>query len=139
MKRIYLLAFALGMMLAAGSVQAQKKVVDKIIEAAFVGEGWQPWVFGLTALVGAGLTAFYMSRLFFLTFHGKARWTDDQQHFNARHEGLRQGQHDEQEYAGQEHQPSPELVGQPAAQQGADCGDLTSVLDDKYDLEKDSK
>ena len=23
---------------------------DKIIEAAFVGEGWQPWVFGLTAL-----------------------------------------------------------------------------------------
>ena len=51
---------------------------DKIIEAAFVGEGWQPWVFGLTALIGAGLTAFYMSRLFFLTFHGKARWTDDQ-------------------------------------------------------------
>ena len=51
---------------------------DKIIEAAFIGEGWQPWVFGLTALIGAGLTAFYMSRLFFLTFHGKARWTDDQ-------------------------------------------------------------
>ncbi|HZJ39605.1 MAG TPA: NADH-quinone oxidoreductase subunit L, partial [Demequina sp.] len=52
---------------------------DKIIEAAFVGEGWQPWVFGLTALIGAGMTAFYMSRLFFMTFHGKARWTDDQQ------------------------------------------------------------
>ena len=51
---------------------------DKIIEAAFVGEGWQPWVFGLTALVGAGMTAFYMSRLFFMTFHGKVRWTDDQ-------------------------------------------------------------
>ncbi|MBC7298905.1 MAG: NADH-quinone oxidoreductase subunit L, partial [Demequina sp.] len=51
---------------------------DKIIEAAFVGEGWQPWVFGLTALIGAGITAFYMSRLFFMTFHGKARWTDDQ-------------------------------------------------------------
>ena len=51
---------------------------DKIIEAAFVGEGWQPWVFGGAALVGAGLTAFYMSRLFFMTFHGKARWTDDQ-------------------------------------------------------------
>ncbi|WP_062200621.1 NADH-quinone oxidoreductase subunit L [Demequina salsinemoris] len=50
---------------------------DKIIEAAFVGEGWQPWVFGLAALIGAGLTAFYMSRLFFMTFHGKARWTDD--------------------------------------------------------------
>jgi NADH-quinone oxidoreductase subunit L len=51
---------------------------DKIIEAAFVGEGWEPWVFGGAALVGAGLTAFYMSRLFFMTFHGKARWTDDQ-------------------------------------------------------------
>ncbi|MFV0425553.1 MAG: NADH-quinone oxidoreductase subunit L [Beutenbergiaceae bacterium] len=49
---------------------------DKIIEAAFVGEGWQPWVFGLTALVGAGITAFYMSRLFFMTFHGKARFND---------------------------------------------------------------
>jgi NADH-quinone oxidoreductase subunit L len=51
---------------------------DKIIESAFIGEGWQPWVFGLTALIGAGLTAFYMSRLFFMTFHGKARWTDEQ-------------------------------------------------------------
>jgi NADH-quinone oxidoreductase subunit L len=51
---------------------------DKIIEAAFVGEGWRPWVFGLAALIGAGITAFYMSRLFFMTFHGKRRWTDDQ-------------------------------------------------------------
>jgi NADH-quinone oxidoreductase subunit L len=50
---------------------------DKIIEAAFVGEGWRPWVFGLTAMIGAGITAFYMSRLFFMTFHGKKRWTDD--------------------------------------------------------------
>ena len=52
---------------------------DKIIESAFAtagGEGWQPWVFGLVALIGAGITAFYMSRLFFMTFHGKARWTD---------------------------------------------------------------
>ncbi len=46
---------------------------DKIIEAAFVGEGWRPWVFGLVTLLAAGLTAFYMSRLFFMTFHGKAR------------------------------------------------------------------
>ncbi len=50
---------------------------DKIIEAAFVGEGWRPWVFGLAALIGAGVTAFYMSRLFFMTFHGKRRWDDD--------------------------------------------------------------
>lgn len=50
---------------------------DKIIEAAFVGEGWQPWVFGTIALLGAGLTAFYMSRLFFMIFHGTARWTTE--------------------------------------------------------------
>ncbi|WP_168583863.1 NADH-quinone oxidoreductase subunit L [Gephyromycinifex aptenodytis] len=49
---------------------------DLIIEAAFVGEGWRPWVFGLTTLFVAGLTAFYMSRLFFMTFHGKARWNE---------------------------------------------------------------
>lgn len=53
---------------------------DKIIEAAFAandGAGWQPWIFGMVALVGAGITAFYMSRLFFMTFHGKARWTNN--------------------------------------------------------------
>jgi NADH-quinone oxidoreductase subunit L len=49
---------------------------DKIIEAAFIGDGWRPWVFGFAALIGAGVTAFYMSRLFFMTFHGKRRWTD---------------------------------------------------------------
>jgi NADH-quinone oxidoreductase subunit L len=53
---------------------------DAIIEAAFAtggGEGWRPWVFGLAALFGAGITAFYMSRLFFMTFHGARRWPDD--------------------------------------------------------------
>ncbi len=49
---------------------------DKIIEAAFIGDGWRPWVFGMAALLGAGITAFYMSRLFFMTFHGKRRWTE---------------------------------------------------------------
>ncbi|HEY8621835.1 MAG TPA: NADH-quinone oxidoreductase subunit L [Dermatophilaceae bacterium] len=47
---------------------------DKIIEAAFIGDGWRPWVFGSAALIGAGVTAFYMSRLFFMTFQGKKRW-----------------------------------------------------------------
>ncbi len=54
---------------------------DKIIEAAFVpveGAPWQPWVIGSVAVLGAGITAFYMSRLFFMTFHGSARWTDHQ-------------------------------------------------------------
>ncbi|MCU1431943.1 MAG: NADH-quinone oxidoreductase subunit [Actinotalea sp.] len=52
---------------------------DKIIESAFAtgeGHGWQPWVFGGVALLGAGITAFYMSRLFFMTFHGERRWSD---------------------------------------------------------------
>ncbi|WP_230685056.1 NADH-quinone oxidoreductase subunit L [Cellulomonas sp. JZ18] len=51
---------------------------DKIIEAAFVpvdGEPWRAWVFGGIALLGAGITAFYMSRLFFLTFEGQKRWS----------------------------------------------------------------
>ncbi|GCE77810.1 NADH-quinone oxidoreductase subunit L [Cellulomonas biazotea] len=50
---------------------------DKIIEAAFVpvdGQEWHAWVFGTVALVGAGITAFYMSRLFFMTFEGERRW-----------------------------------------------------------------
>ncbi|MDR1188733.1 MAG: NADH-quinone oxidoreductase subunit L [Bifidobacteriaceae bacterium] len=54
---------------------------DKIIEQAFVapdGAIWQGWVFGLVAMFGAGITAFYMSRLFFMVFQGKARWTDGQ-------------------------------------------------------------
>ena len=52
---------------------------DKIIEAAFAAETpWQAWVFGLATLITAGITAFYMSRLFFMTFHGTARWEDDQ-------------------------------------------------------------
>ncbi len=51
---------------------------DKIIETAFAtGDGWRPWVFGLVALLGAGITAFYMSRLYFMTFLGKRRWVDD--------------------------------------------------------------
>ncbi len=50
---------------------------DKIIEAAFIGEGAKPWILGSIALVGAGITAFYMSRLFFMIFHGKARWTTE--------------------------------------------------------------
>ncbi len=31
-------------------------------------------------MLGAGITAFYMSRLFFMTFHGEKRWTEDDQH-----------------------------------------------------------
>ncbi|WP_412753597.1 NADH-quinone oxidoreductase subunit L [Krasilnikovia sp. M28-CT-15] len=50
---------------------------EPIIVAAFEREGWTAWLYGTAALVGAGLTAFYMTRLFILTFHGPKRWTDD--------------------------------------------------------------
>ncbi len=43
---------------------------DKIIEAAF-GESL---VIGLAALLGAGITAFYMTRVMLMTFLGKKRW-----------------------------------------------------------------
>jgi NADH-quinone oxidoreductase subunit L len=47
---------------------------DAIIEAAFGQPGWQGWVFGLSAMLGAALTAFYMTRLVLMTFFGKERW-----------------------------------------------------------------
>ncbi len=45
---------------------------DKIIETAF---GFSVWV-GLGALLGAGVTAFYMTRLMVMTFLGERRWRD---------------------------------------------------------------
>ncbi|NUS72145.1 MAG: NADH-quinone oxidoreductase subunit L [Corynebacteriales bacterium] len=53
---------------------------DPIIEHAFDRPGWTGWVFGGAALLGAGLTAFYMTRLMVLVFFGKKRWTDDIKH-----------------------------------------------------------
>ncbi|SNR70104.1 NADH dehydrogenase subunit L [Haloechinothrix alba] len=49
---------------------------DAIIDAAFGQGGWQGWVFGGAALLGAGITAFYMTRLMVLTFFGKQRWAE---------------------------------------------------------------
>ncbi|OKI39392.1 NADH-quinone oxidoreductase subunit L [Saccharothrix sp. CB00851] len=49
---------------------------DAIIAAAFSMEGWRGWVFGGVAALGAGLTAFYMTRLFVLVFLGKPRYTE---------------------------------------------------------------
>ena len=46
---------------------------DKIIETAF-GENF--WV-GMGALIGAGVTAFYMTRLMMMTFFGDQRWKED--------------------------------------------------------------
>ncbi|WP_309117625.1 NADH-quinone oxidoreductase subunit L [Saccharothrix sp.] len=49
---------------------------DAIIAAAFSEHGWRGWVFGGAAALGAGITAFYMTRLLFLVFLGKPRWED---------------------------------------------------------------
>jgi NADH-quinone oxidoreductase subunit L len=50
---------------------------DKIIEAAFDKGGTSGWLLGGVALLGAGLTAFYMTRALVMTFHGRRRWEDD--------------------------------------------------------------
>jgi NADH-quinone oxidoreductase subunit L len=50
---------------------------DKIIEAAFDKGGAGGWTLGICALVGAGLTAFYMTRALVMTFHGEKRWEED--------------------------------------------------------------
>ncbi|MBY6411046.1 NADH-quinone oxidoreductase subunit L [Rhodococcus sp. BP-252] len=47
---------------------------DKIIETAFGAGGVQGVVLGVATLVGAGLTAFYMTRVMLMTFFGDARW-----------------------------------------------------------------
>ena len=47
---------------------------DEIIAAAFDSPGWQGYVFGGAALLAAGLTAFYMTRLMVMTFFGERRW-----------------------------------------------------------------
>jgi len=45
---------------------------DRIIEEALT----QNWFVGVLAMIGAGVTGFYMSRLMFLTFFTKRRWAD---------------------------------------------------------------
>jgi NADH-quinone oxidoreductase subunit L len=50
---------------------------DKIIEAAFDKGGAEGWILGIVALVGAGVTAFYMTRLMIMTFFGNRRWAKD--------------------------------------------------------------
>jgi NADH-quinone oxidoreductase subunit L len=47
---------------------------DKIIETAFNAGGVQGVLFGSAALLGAVITAFYMTRLMLMTFFGNKRW-----------------------------------------------------------------
>jgi len=50
---------------------------DMIIEAAFAKGGTQGWILGCVTLLGAGITAFYMTRVMLLTFFGEKRWQPD--------------------------------------------------------------
>jgi len=52
---------------------------DMIIETAFNSGGSKGVILGCVTLLGAGITAFYMTRVMILTFTGKSRW-DDQAH-----------------------------------------------------------
>jgi NADH-quinone oxidoreductase subunit L len=49
---------------------------DPIIEAAFDKGGTSGAILGAAALLGAGITAFYMTRVMFMTFAGDRRWED---------------------------------------------------------------
>jgi NADH-quinone oxidoreductase subunit L len=49
---------------------------DPIIEQAFAAPGAEGWLFGLAAMIGAGITGFYMTRLMIMTFFGEARWKE---------------------------------------------------------------
>jgi NADH-quinone oxidoreductase subunit L len=50
---------------------------DMIIETAFNAGGIKGIILGSVALIGAGITAFYMSRVMILTFTGTKRWDED--------------------------------------------------------------
>jgi NADH-quinone oxidoreductase subunit L len=50
---------------------------DKIIEAALDKGGASGDILGVVAILGAGLTAFYMTRLMAMTFFGNKRWPKD--------------------------------------------------------------
>ena len=49
---------------------------DPIIEAAFDKGGTSGAILGTAALLGAGITAFYMTRVVLMTFTGERRWDD---------------------------------------------------------------
>ncbi|HET9894663.1 MAG TPA: NADH-quinone oxidoreductase subunit L [Streptosporangiaceae bacterium] len=49
---------------------------DPIIEAAFDKGGTSGAILGTAALIGAVITAFYMTRVMLMTFGGKKRWDD---------------------------------------------------------------
>ncbi|RRD50017.1 NADH-quinone oxidoreductase subunit L [Arachnia propionica] len=72
--RVTFLTFAMGYLAIIGfPFTAGFYSKDHIIETAF----HQNVVLGVLALIGAGVTAYYMTRLMMMTFFGRARWDDD--------------------------------------------------------------
>jgi NADH-quinone oxidoreductase subunit L len=53
---------------------------DPIIEAAFAKGGTSGAILGTAAMIGAGITAFYMTRVMLMTFTGRRRWDDSAGH-----------------------------------------------------------
>ncbi|EGX61634.1 NADH:ubiquinone oxidoreductase subunit L [Streptomyces zinciresistens K42] len=51
---------------------------DMIIEAAFAKGGTEGWILGTCALLGAAITAYYMTRVMLMTFFGEKRWQPDE-------------------------------------------------------------
>jgi NADH-quinone oxidoreductase subunit L len=49
---------------------------DTVIDSAFDKGGASGWILGTAALIGAGLTAYYMTRVMFMTFAGERRWDE---------------------------------------------------------------
>jgi len=49
---------------------------DPIIEGDFTEHGAGGWILGICALIGAGITAFYMTRMMLMTWYGKSRWNE---------------------------------------------------------------
>ena len=50
---------------------------DPIIGADFTEHGAGGWILGICALMGAGITAFYMTRMMLMTWQGKRRWYEN--------------------------------------------------------------
>ncbi len=50
---------------------------DAIIETAVNAGGLRGWLLGAATLLGAGITAFYMTRVMLMTFFGEPRWESE--------------------------------------------------------------
>jgi NADH-quinone oxidoreductase subunit L len=59
---------------------------DGIIDAAWEKGGTSGWILAACAIIGAGITAFYMTRVMLMTYFGAKRWDSDGQGGRVEHE-----------------------------------------------------